>query len=1280
MMVDEVESSKVASSAMDALRWMIPTGEALPPTLCRRWFDSHPHVPMLNAYGPTECSDDVSHYLIRKAPPEDTVNMPIGRPVANMRLYVLRNWMQPIPVGLSGELYVGGVGVGRGYLNDPARTAEVFVPDPFSSEPGARLYKTGDQARHLADNNIEFIGRVDKQVKIRGFRIELGDIEFALGQHPDVGEVVVVVREEQPGDKRLVAYLTPRQEKVPAVDELENYLRERLPDYMKPSAFVTLKAMPLTPNGKIDRRRLPAVQYTEQTTEDGWQPPRTPAERALAGVWSEVLGIKNVGVQDNFFRLGGDSILSIQVVAKAKQVGLRLSPAQLFNHQTIAELAEVAQPITEGDVADTTAPTTATLTPIQQWFFEQDYPTPHHWNQSVFLRSQEPILPARMERAVEALITHHDALRLRFVKGDAGWEQRVDANVQTPFTSIDLSGASSEDEQSAALQREMASVQSSLDLTHGPLLRVAHFSLGEKHQDRLLITVHHLVVDGVSWRILLEDLQTAYQQLTRGEIVSLPARTTSFTRWTTRLAEYAQSEEVRAEVPYWITQSEKSHQPLPRDFSTGENIVSSTKLFSLELGEDETQSLLRNVFSGSHTGILDVLLAALLRTIAQWTGENSLFVSREGHGREDIGGGVDVSRTVGWFTTMYPLHLSAPNVDEVELLTSVKEQLRQLPNKGLGYGLLRYLSKDTEIAARLRSAPEPEITFDYLGQFDHAVSSTSSLAAAPESAGPLRSKEGMRESLLDITALVTGGKLRVDWNFSENVHRHETIERLAHNYIAALKELIAHCVSGGAYIPADFPHASLSRDELDELLKTNDAIQDIYRLSPLQQGILFDLRFTPESGAYVLQLTQALKGKLNTVALKQAMQQVLERHSILRTSFHWEGLDEAVQVVHRQAVFDLVELDWRQLSEADKAERLENYLQTDRQRGFDLSKAPLMRASLVRTAEDVHEFVWNWHHLILDGWSFSLLQKEIITIYNNLCGQSAVPPPRARQYVDYIKWLERQELSEAESYWRGVLRGISRPTVLAADGGAHQSRGDVLHAEKTQELSRETTASMQQLAQSHGLTLNTLAQGAWALLLSRYTSERQVVFGSPVSGRAIDLPGVEDMIGVFVNTLPVRVDVDESQQVLSWLYRLQSEQVEARQYEYTPLTDVQRWSGIGKGLPLFESLLVFKNIFTGNLIKGPHGGLEITNARAEHKTSLPLHIAAEPGERFLFRAVYETAKFTDAMIEQILQHLERLLEGMVWNPQQPLSELSLMTEEEQLQQQMFTDLASLEDE
>ena len=1297
MVVDEVERTGAGASPLGGLRWMIPTGEALPPELCRRWFDSHPHVPLLNAYGPTECADDVSHCLIRRPPPAGTANMPIGRPVSNMRLYVLGGHMQPVPVGLAGELYVGGVGVGRGYLNDPRRTAEVFVPDPFAAAPGARLYKTGDQARHLPSGEIEFLGRLDSQVKIRGYRIELGDIEYALGRHPDVSEAVVVVREDQPGDKRLAAYVTARAGSSPRPDGLREYLRERLPEYMIPAGFVLLEAMPLTPNGKLDRRRLPAVRYDGHERAEGFAPPRDAKERALAAVWAGVLGVERVGLNDNFFRLGGDSILSIQVVAKARQAGLRLTPAQLFSHQTLAELAAVAADVAEAADVDVSLPASAPLTPIQQWFFEQDYQDPHHWNQSVVLRACERIDPALLERAVAALVAQHDALRLRFSREESGWRQRAGDEPQTTFAFVDLSGIASEEAQVSARLEVMAELQTSLDLARGPLLRVALFSAGEGREDRLLLAVHHLAVDGVSWRILLEDLQTAYGQLARGEAVRLPPPTTPYTRWAVRLAEYARSEELRDEIAYWVGVAESPHAPLPVDDPGGADTVASTRLVSAELDEAETRALLRGAAGGDgdDTGVNDLLLSALLSAFGRWTGEDSLFVNLEGHGREEVCG-VDVSRTVGWFTTLFPVALSAPSLEPGELLRSVKETLRGLPHKGLGYGLLRYLGGDSEVAARLRAAPPPEVSFNYLGQFDQTLSESAPFAHARESAGPARNQEAARGARLDVTALVTGGRLRVDWHYGGGLHRAATIERLAADFVDALRRLITRRPAREGHAPSDFPHASLSREGLDRLsagLVRADAerggvreapaprevIEDIYRLSPLQQGIIFDLRYAPESGAYALQLALTLDGKLDAEALKRALRQAVARHAVLRTSFHWEGLDEPVQVVRRHAPLGVFEEDWRGLPEAERAARLDEFMREDRRRGFDLSEPPLMRAALLRTGDESHEFVWSWHHLILDGWSFSLLMKEIVTAYNDFCDGREVRLPRPRQYADYIRWLERQELAQAEDYWRGVLRGASRPTVLAAGSGAQSTPGTPSHAELGLALSPETTEALVELTRSHGLTLNTLAQGAWALLLSRYSGERRVTFGSTASGRGIPLAGVEEMVGLFINTLPVCAEVDDGLPASEWLRRLQGEAAEARQYEYTPLSEIRRWAGVGAGTPLFESILVFRNIVTGSPVERQGGGLEVVNPRVEHKTAYPLHVSAEPGRRFVFKVVYETAKFSEGMIGRLLRHLERLVEGMVSDPRRPLAELSLLTAEEQ-RHHAFEDLDDLEAE
>lgn len=1270
MILDSSTAEGPVRPELLSLRWLIPTGEALPPELCRRWLKLYPLVPLLNAYGPTECSDDVSHYPIHQPPDESWANMPIGRPLANMRLHVLDRWLQPTPLGVTGELYVAGIGVGRGYLHDPQITAEVFVPDPFAvTEGGSRLYKTGDQVRLLADGNIEFLGRVDLQVKVHGYRIELGSIESALLRHPGVREAVALVREETPGDKRLVAYVVAQPGHVLEPSELYDYSAEQLPPYMIPSTFVLLAALPLNANGKIDRRRLPAVSHLKVESNGSLDSPHNEVEQVLAGIWAEVLGLRNIGIHENFFRLGGDSILSIQVVAKANQAKLGLTPTQLFQHPTIAELASIAGTAPVVNWEEQTEIVSAPLTPIQHWFFEQQMAAPHHWNQSQIFQVPASLDPVLLERAVESLLAHHDALRLRFFKSDGDWYLRTeDGDHGSIFTYEDLS-ALSEDFHAEAIESVATTLQTSLNLTHGPLARIALFNTGSGRPSRLLIIVHHLVIDGVSWRILIEDLQNSYQQLSRGEAVSLPPRTTSFKQWALRLAEYARSEELQRELDYWLTADQKSVAPLPLDNPVGINSLDSIGVVSSALSEEETQRLLYDVPAAYHSHINDILLAALLLTINKWTGAHSLRIQMEGHGREDIIPVVDTSRTIGWFTSLYPVLLAVEDVsDPGALLKSVKEQLRRIPNKGIGYGLLRYLSKNGEAAELLASSPQPQLTFNYLGQFDQVLRESSLFAPAHESVGLHHDRQGKRSSLLDVTALVSGRRLRVSWAFSENLHHSATIEKRSQDFLESLRSLIAHCLSpaAGGYTPSDFPRSGLDQSSLDLLIaNSKDGVEDIYRLSPVQRGILFQIQYEPESGAYALQFTGRLRGQLDVAAFTTAFQQVVSRHSILRTSFHWEELDDPVQVVHQRAQLPTVKQDWRGLTEPEQQARLADYLRADRLQGFDLNAAPLMRLTLLQLDEEVHQIVWSWHHLILDGWSFSLLMKEIVALYNSRNQHQEVQLKRPRPYRDYIEWLEKQDSAQAEAFWRRTLGDLTTPTRVAQETNpfipSHAPDGV-----REIKLSRETTEAMSQLAHRHQLTLNTLVQGAWALLLSRYSGEREVVFGNVVSGRAVNLDGVEQMIGLFVNTLPVRVGINGGQLILEWLESIQAEQAEARQYEHSALVEVQRCSGLPHGVPLLESLFSFGNLGARHQAEPMHGAsLEMEDARAEHRTPYPLHLSAEPGERFSFRLDYQTQSFNEGLITRMLQHLEELIEGLVSNPSRRLAELSLTSEMEQ---------------
>jgi amino acid adenylation domain-containing protein/non-ribosomal peptide synthase protein (TIGR01720 family) len=812
------------------LRTLISAGEACTEAIAARWA---PGRNLVNAYGPTECSVCVTI----ADPATGTEVPPIGRPMGNVRVYVLDDESELAPIGVAGDLYVGGAGVARGYLDAPGLTAERFVPDPFGSTPGARLYRTGDLVRWRADGNLMFLGRKDQQIKIRGFRVEPAEIERVLNQHPQVQHVVADVREDQTRRPRLIAYVVPHGaaaaanpgEEQPLVKALQQLAKQHLPDYMVPSAIVLLERLPLTPTGKIDRRALPAP---DQQTARNRTEPRTAAERVLADIWRQVLRVERVGADDNFFDLGGDSILSIQVVARAIDAGLQLAPRDVFTHPTLAALAEVASPAgagTDGDTDDDDAGAATRpvpLTPIQHWLFEQPLAAPHRYIQALTLQGRERVAPHRLARAIRALVDHHDALRMRFVAPtpqQPSWQQRQapdePANV---FLSIDLAALDA-DTARAAMRKVNTRLGDSLDLTHGPLLRIAHFNFGPDQQERLSLVAHHLVVDGVSWRILLRDLETVYAQLRRGEPVNLPRKTTSFRRWAEALNRAAASEQWAAERDYWLTPSEPV-TALPRD-ADGPNTVGSARTVGIELDEARSLALIRELrrITGAHAD--EILLTALADAVARWTGSPALAIDLEGHGREDLGDGLDLTQTIGWFTATYPVTLPRLSGEGLlQQLDDVKARVRAIPHRGIGYGLLRYLSPDDGVRQALRARPAAEIGFNYLGQFDQLFEADRAWVPITDEARRVHDDPSPRVHLIEMVASVRQNRLYASFSYSHHVHREETIARLAETFLRTLEQLIDESVAApAAPAPADFPLAGLTGDQLAAVLQQLDA-------------------------------------------------------------------------------------------------------------------------------------------------------------------------------------------------------------------------------------------------------------------------------------------------------------------------------------------------------------------------------------------------------------------------------------------------------------------------
>ncbi|MGE6348379.1 amino acid adenylation domain-containing protein [Bacillus mycoides] len=795
------------------LRYVIFGGEALEPISLLPWFQRYgeKEPQLINMYGITETTVHVTYYPITLDDVQHASRSNIGKRIPDLEVYILDAYQQPVPIGVDGELYIGGAGLARGYLNRPELTAERFISHPFSSDSKARLYRTGDLARYLPDGNLDYRGRIDHQVKIRGFRIEIGEIESTLNAYASIKEAVVIVREDQPGDKRLVAYVVGDGN----VGAWREYLKAKLPSYMVPSRFVTMEAIPLTANGKVDREVLPMPEE-EQTNSEAVAPWNS-NEKILATIWKQVLGVKKVGIHDNFFEIGGDSILSIQIISQASQEGLKLTPKQMFECPTIAELAQVAietqgvqaeQGIVTGEVP---------LTPIQYWFFEQEHSRPEHWNQSMLLRVKERLDVKLLEGAILNLLKHHDALRFRYEQLPNGtWRQRNEGTDEHSVLHVVKRNKANEQAWNKVIQEEMNITQTSFNLVTGPLMRVVYFEDTLSGNDRIFWVIHHLVVDGVSWRILLEDLQVVYNQMKQGQGVRLPAKSTSFKEWSERLQAYSDSGISKEVQDYWNERVEKETMKIPMDYPMQETTEESIDQVTRTLGVEETHALLQEVPVTHKTRINEVLLAALGQAIVDFTNQQTVSIHLEGHGREEMVEGIDLSRTVGWFTSIYPVHLNFQGTKTpIEGLKAVKDQLRQIPNRGVDYGILRYLKKELLPFYQQK----PSINFNYLGQFDQVFSKESLFMQETGFTFLDHAPDSKPSHLIEVIGMVKDEKLHFVWIYSREQFSRLKIQAIADGMLRHLLQLINKPTTESAFTVSDFADAEdLTEESLSKVL------------------------------------------------------------------------------------------------------------------------------------------------------------------------------------------------------------------------------------------------------------------------------------------------------------------------------------------------------------------------------------------------------------------------------------------------------------------------------
>ncbi len=1215
--------------ALDAL---VVAGEACPDALRAAWAGQ---VPFFNAYGPSEATVCTTFERLHA-----DGGVSIGRPLDNIQTYIVDQQSRLLPVGALGELLIGGVALARGYVGAPALTAERFPQ--LSLRPGhtQRLYRSGDLVRYLPGGRIDFVGRKDDMIKLRGLRIEPREIEAVLAAQDGVAQAVVLLRKTERGAS-LAAFAVA----APAPAEHAAYtagllsaLAGQLPEYMVPATLLVLPALPMTTHGKVDQRALLALDSAPVGADD--ERARTGLEDTLATIWCELLKLDRVGLHDNFFAIGGDSILSIQAVTRANQAGIALTTRLLFDHSTIAGLAAVLE--AGGGAAPAAAAAASAgempLLPIQARLFDLGDVAPHHYNQAVLLAAPAGLARATLEALSGALLARHDALRLAF-PADADGTRRA---LFRPLAECDP-GAVVHVETlgdalpfAAQIRARAEAHQAHFRLEQAPLWRIVYFDAGA--QSRLLLVAHHLVIDAVSWRLLLRDLNLAHAQLAAGTAVALPPPVTSYQQWAEALVRHAGSEHLQAQLPYWIDQAARVTPALVPD---GPRLGAFTRATSasatFELDPQRTAQLLRQCAVPYRTRINELLLTALAMAVRACRASDVLSVALEGHGREALFDQLDAGQTVGWFTSLFPLSLDCAAGDTGALIRSVKEQCRRIPDAGLGYGVLRYLGRNEVLAQA--GAQQPQILFNYLGQFDTEAPGNAAFGFAAEETGASQADAQLREFALGINSVVSGGQLRCAIDYSVQEFDSATVEGLAAAYRAALCAVIDHCLHAEPVLtPADVPLAQVGAAALDALQRRYPLVR-LYPATAMQRGLLFHTLI--DTQAYTSQIALTLDGALQPALLRQAWQAVAARHDMFRTAI--VDIDDTPhQLVVAHADLPWQEIDLSDLSGAAQEEAFTQGQLAQRRLGFDLRQPPLMRLALFRLAPQRYRMLWSHHHLLLDGWSLPIVYADVMAHYQALLAGSEPACTPVRPFEDYVGWLQGRDLAAARRYWRDYLAPMEAPTPLSVDRLPAALEGRPRVAEVT--LSAQATEQLQALARRSRTTLYTVLQYAWGWLLHKYSGEQQVMFGAILSGRPAQLPGVEGMVGLFINTLPVTIRFDHDQPIEAALADLHRAFQESADFGYLALPEIRRESALAPGAALFDTLLVLENYPIEQALGGAATGpLQLSGVTAFEETNYKLTLNATLGQQLQVTCSYRSDMFGDSVVERLLGHFEAIL-------------------------------------
>ncbi|MGW6014890.1 amino acid adenylation domain-containing protein [Streptomyces sp. NPDC055210] len=1278
------------SESLERLRVLVIGGEACTPGLVTEW---GPGRRFFNAYGPTEATvwATFSESLSEGA-------VPIGAAMTDTRVHLLDEHLAPVADEQAGELYLAGPSLARGYLGRRALTASRFVADPFGPK-GSRMYRTGDVVRRDTEGQLVYLGRSDGQVKVRGQRIETGEVEAVLATHPRVRQAVVVAHDGGAGrGKQLVGYVVPVSEEDSAhsgrgggtghlalepglgAAELRAFLVKRLPDGMVPGVVMVIDEVPLTPNGKADKAALPRPEFRGAD----YRAPGSEAERVLATIFAEVLSVSQVGVDDDFFTLGGDSIQSLQIASGARARGLEVSSRQIFEFRTVSALAEVVTAHRAGPGAELAEPDgggTGWLPHLPATRFLQARGPGSA--QAMVLELPEGIDRTGLVATLTAVIDHHDALRAGVVDTDGGGllvgapgSTDVDALIRRvtqdgrPWDADATGeGAQSWDE---LLRSETDIATSRLDPTADVMPRFVWFDAGTARPGRLLVLLHRFVMDTESWRILLSDLASAWRQIRDGRTPELEPVGTSLRRWAHALVHEAHRPERVAELDLWRSVVEGPDPDLGarRPDPAVDSTLAETRVL---LPAETTETLLTILPAAFRCGADDAMLAALAMAVTRWQAgrgvhASSSLISREAGRAESAVPGADLSRTMGPLSYAVPVRLDVGGVDLEEafaggpaagtVVKAVKEQLRALPDRGIGYGLLRHLNPET--AAVLENFGTGQISFRFTARTDvtapPAETEGLGFVAAPAVCGP-----GEREAHLPVLAIdagvtrtAEGPRLEALFTAPDGSLRATEVSELGDLWCQALEALARHTAEPGAggLTPSDVSLVTVTQDDIDDWRERYPGLSDIWPVPSLPLGMLVHSMMGREAGAgldtYQVQYTLKLSGPVDPARLRTAAQALLDRHPVLHTAYA-SGPDGDLL----QLVVDGVELPWQFLDLSGLAETMrdstyQQFLANDLKVHFDPATPPMLRMSLVTLSAGRHELVLTAHHANVDGWCLPLLVVDLLRLYAARGDASALPP--ARSYREYLVWLARQDPQESARVWAAELAGIEGPTLIAPEAEPGADSADVGRVDVP--LRVDAARRLSHRAAETGVTLNTVVQGAWAVVLNRLSGRQDVLLAAAVSGRPATLPGADSVVGTFVNTVPVRVPCAPDGTFAQMVTDLQERQGALLGHHHYGLAGIQRTAGLPT---LSDSLIGFESFPLDREAiaeASEAAGVVVTGIDLFTLSHFPVTVFVYPdGDHPRLNLQYQQHLFSSEQAEEMAALYGRVLEEIAANPQ-----------------------------